>query len=299
MNQAADGYRRWHGGGTAPIRIGSEEHKGLFCRMLLETFNPYEPAITDWPQLDGPARLRLVGLPIWDIAVETEDKAKRNVLAYAETIGCPLLKEATQLNGFEEGRHRDVLANMVAAYGIELSPRAPYPPPRNAEWAFMVTGFSECIDSFFAFGLFEVARRSGYFPSTLVDTFEPIMQEECRHILFFVNWAAWHRRNLPWWRRPIFAATVMGVWAFLFWERIRSAREVGGGSSFTMTGSGSIGIDLDAITLMDLCLAENERRLSGYDQRLLRPTVVPLLVRWARRIIGAWKPTASRSPAGA
>jgi len=27
-----------------PVRLGSERHKGLFCRMLLETFNPCKPA---------------------------------------------------------------------------------------------------------------------------------------------------------------------------------------------------------------------------------------------------------------
>jgi len=189
-----------------------------------------------------------------------------------------------------------VLSNLVAAYGIALAPEPPYPTPRDAEWAFMVTGFSECIDSVFAFGLFALARRSGFFPPALVETFEPIMQEEARHILFFVNWVAWHRRNLAWWRRPWFALRVLGVWAFLVWERIGIARgldtEAGAAAppdnNFTLTGSKALGAgDLSAAALIDVCLAENERRLSGYDARLLRPRTVPGLLRFARRFMRA------------
>ena len=119
-------------------------------------------------------------------------------------------RAAIGLNGWEEGRHKEVLSNLVQTYGIALAPEPRYVEPRDPEWAYLVTGFSECIDSFFAFGLFELARRSGYFPPELVDTFEPVIQEEARHILLFANWLAWHRRNIPWWRRAWFEAA--GGW---------------------------------------------------------------------------------------
>ena len=64
-----------------PVDIGSDAHKTLFCRTLLDTFNPYRPAVLDWPRLDETARERLVRLPIWDIAVQTEGKAGLRVKA--------------------------------------------------------------------------------------------------------------------------------------------------------------------------------------------------------------------------
>jgi hypothetical protein len=300
MIAAADtAARRWNAAGEGEIRPGSARHKTAFCRMLLDTHNPYKPAVIAWPKLDPEARCRLVSLPIWDIAVQTEGKASTRVRSYGGQIADPLLKEAVLLNGFEEGRHKQVLANLVAAYDVRLAPEPEYLPPRHAEWAFMVTGYSECIDSFFAFGLFRLAQRSGFFPRELVDTFEPVMQEEARHILFFVNWAAWHRRNLPLWRRPWFCLKVAAVWGFLIGERIGLARSAGKtldgadqDNSFTLTGSKAVAdIDLSPVALIDLCLAENERRMAGYDPRLLRPQVMPRLLRFARRFL--------RSPAAA
>jgi hypothetical protein len=288
INAADEAQRSWRGEEPGPIRLGSEQHMRLFSRLLLDTFNPYKPAVIDWPKLDADARNRLVGLPIWDIAVQTEGKASLNVMAYATIIADPLLKQAVELNGFEENRHKTVLANLVQAYGIELAPEPPYPVPTDPEWSFMKTGYSECIDSFFAFGLFELARRSGYFPPELVATFEPVMQEEARHITFFINWAAWHRRNLSWWRRIRFELKVVRVWAFLIWERMSIARSLGGpaqDNNFTVTGSGSVGVEVTTAELMDICLAENNRRLAGYDSRLLRPRLVPSLVRFARRFM--------------
>jgi len=295
--EAADRAARiWAAGVSGPIAPGSEAHKTAFCRMLLDTHNPYKPSIIDWPALDAGARERLVSLPIWDIAVQTEGKARQRVLSYAGVIKDPLLRRAVELDGFEEGRHKEVLANLVEAYGIRLAPEPEYRRPRDPEWAFMVTGFSECIDSFFAFGLFALAKRSGFFPPALVDTFEPVMQEEGRHILFFVNWVAWRKRNLSWLRRPLFAVKVLAVWMLLVWERIGIARGVGSAgdgsgavaqdNNFTLTGSKAVGaVDLSVAALIDVCLEENERRLSGYDFRLLRPNFVPCLMRFARRFM--------------
>jgi hypothetical protein len=304
--EAADrAAREWKAAGVGPILPGTEVHKIAFCRMLLDTHNRYKPAVIDWPQLEPEARDRLIGLPIWDIAVQTEGKARERVLGYAETVTDPLLREAIELDGFEEGRHKEVLSNLVQAYGIRLAPEPQYVRPRDCEWAFMVTGFSECIDSFFAFGLFALAQRSGFFPPALVDTFEPVMQEEGRHILFFVNWVAWHRRRLPLWRRPWFVLRVLAVWAFLIWERIGIARNVGPtatarnsqttaqDNNFTLNGSKAVGdVDLSAAELLEICLAENERRLSGYDPRLLRPKLVPRLMRLAYRLL-RWRSTAA------
>ena len=268
--------------------FGGDEHKTAFCRMLLDSFNPYKPAVIDWPKLDPGARDRLINLPIWDIAVQTEGRARLNVASYAACVSDPLLKKAIELNAFEEGRHRHVLSNLVVAYGIALAPEPEYVTPKDPEWAFMVTGFSECIDTFFAFGLFEAAKRSGFFPSALVDTFEPVIQEEARHIMFFANWVAWHRRTMRVLRRPYFELKVLAVWAFLIWERIGIARNVGSGvqdNNFTVTGANSVGADISVSELMTICLAENNRRMTAYDPRLLRPSTVPALARFALRFM--------------
>jgi len=278
---SADHSMRNWSGDPGRIRIGSDEHKRLFCRMLLETHNPYKPAVIEWPRLTRDALRRVTSLPIWDIAVQTEGRASIRVKTFAETVQDPLLRQALDMDGGEEARHKVVLSRLVEAYGIELAPEPAYPAPKDAEWAWLVTGYSECIDSFFAFGLFEVARRSGYFPPELVETFEPVMQEEGRHILFFVNWAAWYRRNLPWWRRPWFFLKVLAVWGFLVWERVGIAKD----ANFAMTGSSAVGVDLKPRELIDLCLAENERRMAGYDRRLLRPETVPRLARFARQLL--------------
>ena len=133
----------------------------------------------DWPRLDDEARNRLVSLPIWDIAVQTEGRARLNVATYAATASDPLLRKAIELNAVRGGPPQTGALESGRRLWNCPCPRTATPSVKgDPEWAFMVTGYSECIDSFFAFGFFESAKRSGFFPEALVDTFEPVIQEE-------------------------------------------------------------------------------------------------------------------------
>jgi hypothetical protein len=119
---------------AGPVRLGSEEHQRLFCLELLETHDPYRPAVIDWPGLDPVTRSKVVSLPIWDIAVQTEGRAGMNVRTFVEGLAPGLLKDAVEMNPFEETRHKTVLANMVAYYGVDLEPEPPYRRSRDPEW---------------------------------------------------------------------------------------------------------------------------------------------------------------------
>ena len=235
----------------ARVRLGSPEHKRLLSRMMLDSHDAYRPALIHWPELDSVTRDRIVSLPIWDIAVQTEGRASMNVKTFNEQIQDPLLHEAIGMNAYEERRHKIVLADMVQAYGIELSPEPAYVRPRDPEFrvhAYRLFGMHRPV--FFGFGLFKLAKDTGFFPDELIDTFEPVMREEGRHILFFVNWVAWWRATMPWWRRPYFEAKVLLVWAFLIGERISMAKGMGKDNTkaqennFTLNGSKDLGVEV-------------------------------------------------------
>jgi hypothetical protein len=281
--------RNWDYPVPGKIKVGTVEHFMMLTQLLKATYNPYKPSVLNWPKLDPDTLARITSLPIWDIAVQTEIKASMRIENYAKTVPNTALRLALLHMAGEESRHRDVLSRLVAAYDIPMQPEETYQLPKDAEWGFMVTGYSECMDSFFAYGLFEMARRSGFFPIDLVETFEPVVQEEGRHILFFTNWVAWHKANMPLWRRPYFAVKTAAVWAFLIWERIGIARNVdgleGADANFTMNGSKALSDEMDPAILIDICLEEDKKRMAGYDLRLLRPTTMPRLARMARLFV--------------
>ena len=188
------------------LRIGSSEHKELFCRSFIQSHDPFVPAEIRWPDLDAEGLQRLKALPVWNEAARTEAATAVKVQSLGRVEKDPLLAEAISLQGYEEGRHAEVLQLLTKHYGIPVQPFPPPEVPTDPTLAFLRTGYGECLDSFFAFGLFRLGERAELFPKALISVFETIMQEEARHILFIVNWAAYLRSRRPLPMRPAFDA---------------------------------------------------------------------------------------------
>lgn len=264
------------------MQAGSETHKELFCGYLIATHRGWEPERLPWPELDDAALARLRALPFWGEALGTERETAGKICAYAETVRDPVLREAIALQGREEERHARLLEVMMDRYAIRAEPRSLARLPDDLERAFGDVGYGECLDSFFAFGLFEIARRSGAFPESLLSVIEPIVDEEARHIVFFSNWEASRQADRPPAARIARAARAIRYYARAVRRRlgaVRSAR----GAGFTASGARAVAGGLTARAFLETCLRENARRLAPCDPRLLRPRLVPVLVQAALR----------------
>jgi hypothetical protein len=270
----------------AELRVGSEEHKTLFCREFVDTFHPYEVRDVRWPTLAEDDLQRLRALPFWAEAVSSERTASARVRAMADAEPDGTLREAIAMQAYEEARHAALLESLLGHYAIAIPGDGPQ-RSRDAEWGFLRMGYGECFDSFFAFGLFRLAADSGIFPAPLVERFDGVMQEEARHILFFTNWVAYRRLRLPFHKKAGFLVRRgLGV-SLQALGRVRTAlqlRDADAGDDFTMQVPNDIG-DVTLRTMAQTCLKENARRLAGYDPRLLRPTLVPRLVGRLLRLV--------------
>ena len=83
---------------------------------------------------------------------------------------------------------------MIGRYGLQADEPTVELPADVVE-GFIDFGFEECFDSFGAFGLFQLAREHALFPAPLFDVFEHVIEEEARHIVFFINWFAHRQLN--------------------------------------------------------------------------------------------------------
>ena len=270
---------------TTPI-VGSEHHKELFCRTFIETHDGYKPSELVFPEIDADSRARLSSLPIWDEAVNTECETAEKVARMADVECDPLVREAIALQGFEEHRHAALLQRLTQAYEIPVKQRTEPPNGEDPTWAFIRTEYGEWFDAFFAFGLFAFARDSGFFPPALVTLFDPVMQEEARHVLFFVNWIAHRRARLPLDLRMLLDFRRGLALSLQILSRIRTAFDLGGSEqdNFAMNSHESLG-DFSLRDFLETCLRENDRLMGLYDPGLLRPRFIPRLAQMGLRVL--------------
>jgi hypothetical protein len=260
------------------MQIGSEEHKRLFCDSFISSHNRYEPKDMPWPQLDDLSLAKLRAIPVWTMALDVEVSAGSMLEGYSKTESDPLVREALALQGFEEARHGRILAEMIRRYGLNVEEKPPAGSPTRR--AFVHFGYDECVDSFAGFGIFKLARDSRVLPDSLTSLFARILEEEARHIVFFVNWIAWDRtrRGLP----PPYMQFVPALVSYVnaITRRVRGGSEMVGGGGGDAT---SVGIfadvmrDLTPAKFLRACIGENNRYMRAFDPRLLRPRVIPAL----------------------
>jgi hypothetical protein len=265
------------------MRIGSDEHKELFCRDFIASHNPYVPERLPWPELDARALARLRSVPFWQEVYYAERRAGALVQEFAKTIDDPLLREAIDLQGFEEARHSTLISVMIQRYGLEATDQPIEELPANIETAFMDFGYGECVDAFFGFGVCKVAKRANFLPDSLFSILEMLLHEETRHIVFFVNWMGYRETR----RGPV-AAALRGATSALFHARavgrhLASIRkgDHAGGANFSATQAEVFPDGFSIRDLIEQCLVENARRMAEFDPRLLRPRLMPALTRVA------------------
>ena len=268
------------------MNLGSEARKELFCRSFMESHLRYEPSELPWPELDAPTLERLRGIPFWQKALETEREAGALVAAYTDLVDDPVLKETIALQGQEEARHARLIATLIDRYGIEIGELPPIKLSHNIEQHFTHFGFEECLDSFFAFGLFGVAREAGLFPEQFFTIFDPILDEEARHIVFFVNWFTYLQIQ----RGQGFAGLRATKTLWHYGIALRSLLDAVGsgettGDGFTATNASAFTLDLTLEGFLTACLQENERRMSKFDPQLLQPKLLPRLTSIALRTL--------------
>jgi len=265
------------------MRIGSEEHKQRFCRQFIASHCRFDPMTLAWPDLDDAALGRLRGIPFWQEVLYTERRAGAIVVAYAQTIADPLVREAVTLQGFEEARHAELLRVMIQRYRIAADePPLDEPKGSDPRRAFADFGYGECLDSFLGFGVFKVARRSGFLPEPLFDIFDMLMREETRHIVFFINWMAWQQMASGYgaqWLRAAIAAWYYSRAIGRLLGTLRRGRSANDGKDFSATQASVLLNGLTFRGFLQECCAEHARRVEGFDSDLLLPRLLPTVAR--------------------
>src|ERR1700730_10132952 len=258
------------------MRVGSAQHRDLFCRWFIETHVVWEPGDLPWPPLDVALVERLRAFPFWSHARSIERRAGKLVTAFAQKIEDPLMSEAVALQGMEETRHGRLMGHVLEHYGIDV-PEVPFAEPGGTMEDFRIFGFGECMDSFLGFGAFAIARRKRLSPAALFDISDIFMWEEARHIAFFVNW--WRYEQARAGRDGVLRRTLESVGDYLktVSAPARGAADVPWPKLEGTELFESIAADITPAVFLAAALEANRSMMARIDHRLLRPVLMPRL----------------------
>lgn len=273
------------------MKIGSLEHRDAFCSHFEQTYIDYDPETLPWPVLDDAALHRLRQVPFWEEVYYSERRAGAIVAAFTETVTDPVLKSALALQGEEETRHAKLIRVMRDKYGLDAPERPIENLGANIETSFKDFGFGECLDSFVGFGLFKIAWQSEFLPKEIMQIFSTLMYEETRHIVFFINWMAYTEARKGWLARAASPAVSLRYYLRAVRRMARMARRGQQASDGKTLSALQVSMFLDGFNFrrfLEDCYNENSRRMSVFDQELLRPSFLPQLTDVALKALRLW-----------
>ena len=262
------------------MKIGSQKHKELFCNSFLNTHRFYEPENISWPTLNSTTLELLQEIPFWDEALYTERRGADVLNAFAAKEKDPLIREAIMLQSKEESRHARLIKFLIEHYHLEVASRPEDNIPEQIELAFVNFGYGECFDSFFAFGLFDIVRQANLIPEDFFAIFDPVLDEEARHMVFFVNWMAYKLVN----EGKGAVRNLNSLWQYgkalqRRLDNLKTSQKQDSGinnqKGFTATAAKSLNLNLTLEKFLQTCLQENAKRMRIYEDQLLKPEFIP------------------------
>jgi hypothetical protein len=279
------------------MKVGTPQHRDVFCRTFIDGHVAYEPENLPWPEPEQKYLDRLRAIPFWGIAKAMERKAGVMVSAFAQTLDDPKIREAVALQGIEETRHARLMEHFIERYGLtarEVDISAGNPVKDQ----FVVFGYEECVDFFMGAGLLRLATQLDIFPANLVAIFDSVLVEEARHVTFFINWFRYEEARAG--RDGMLGRHVTAVKNYFgsIKQLIRafSGEETTG---FAAAGAARLVEGMTPAMFLGAALAENRRMLGPLDRRLIKPALLPTLAAAALAVLRALPPRAVAAPPSA
>ncbi len=269
------------------MQLGSYEHQKLFCQALTDRHVRYTLDQVPWPQLSDTERQRLQDIPFWSEMLQQKRQLALLVRTLAAQTKPTRLKGGILLLSQEMERQVKLIEQMMAFYQIPTVSLPLQPLPEDLTPGLLDLAFDQYLSAYILWGWFAVAREQQYLPEALLEVWEPILEEDARHSIFFANWTAGQQFSLNNnWRR-LRAIWQRGLQFLGLFDRFGRRLEDKTLPKTASTADIFMG-QLTAAQLLHYCLDAHEQRLGEVPPPLVKPKLAPELTHWLLKILKAW-----------